>query len=186
MRTMLAGAALIITALLPLNARADVITDWNQTTVDEIRKLGLGPNPASRALAIAHIAAYEAINSLSKTHTPYRATLRANLPASPEAAAASAFHLALVLLFLTGFFELSFNSMAQALVQLNAPVHMRGRIVGVFVMSSLGMRTFSGVTVGVVGAMIGVHYSIALAACILFALILALFLAMTRSQPAAQ
>jgi len=99
MRTMLTGAALIITALLPLNARADVVTDWNQTTVDEIRKLGLGPNPASRALAIAHIAAYEAVNSLSKTHAPYRATLRANLPASPEAAAASAFHLALVLLF---------------------------------------------------------------------------------------
>jgi hypothetical protein len=99
MRTMLTSAALTVAALFPLNARADVVTDWNQTAVDEIRKLGLGPNPASRTLAIAHIAAYEAVNSLSKTHAPYRATLHANLPASPEAAAASAFHLALVLLF---------------------------------------------------------------------------------------
>ncbi|HYQ02010.1 MAG TPA: vanadium-dependent haloperoxidase [Polyangiaceae bacterium] len=98
MRIILNGAALTLAALLPLNAQADVVTDWNQTTVDEIRKLGLGPNPASRTLAIAHIAAYEAVNSLSKTHEPYRATLRVNQPASPEAAAASAFHLALVLL----------------------------------------------------------------------------------------
>src|SRR5438045_1329831 len=98
MRTMLAGAALMIATLAPLDAHADVVTDWNQTTVDEIRKLGLGPNPASRALAIAHIAAYEAVNSVSKTHAPYHATLNATLPASSEAAAASAFHLALVLL----------------------------------------------------------------------------------------
>ena len=98
MRITLTSAAFTIAAFMPLNARADAITDWNQTTVDEIRKLGLGPNPASRTLAIAHIAAYEAVNTLSKTHEPYHATLSANLPASADAAAASAFHLALVLL----------------------------------------------------------------------------------------
>jgi MFS family permease len=101
-------------------------------------------------------------------------------------AVASFYPVAVTLLVVAGFVELSFNSMAQALVQLNAPTHMRGRIVGVFVMSSLGMRTFSGVTVGVVGAMIGVHYSIVLAACILFVLLVALFLAVTRTKPAAQ
>jgi MFS family permease len=101
-------------------------------------------------------------------------------------AMASFYPVAVALLVVAGFVELSFNSMAQALVQLNAPTHMRGRIVGVFVMSSLGMRTFSGVTVGVVGAMIGVHYSLTLAACILFVLLLALFLAVTRVKPAAQ
>ena len=87
---------------------------------------------------------------------------------------------AVALLLVAGFVELSFNSMAQALVQLNAPTNMRGRIVGVFVMSALGMRTFSGVTVGVVGFYIGVHYSIALAACILFVGLVALFLRFTR------
>jgi MFS family permease len=101
-------------------------------------------------------------------------------------AMSSFYPVAVALLVVAGFVELSFNSMAQALVQLNAPVHMRGRIVGVFVMSSLGMRTFSGITVGIVGAVIGVHYSIALAACILFALLVALLLSVTRRQPAAQ
>jgi len=90
------------------------------------------------------------------------------------------------LLVVAGFVELSFNSMAQALVQLNAPVQMRGRIVGVFVMSALGMRTFSGITVGVIGAAIGVHYSIALSACILFAGLVALFMSVTRSARATQ
>ncbi len=99
MRIKLTAAAFTFAAFLPLSSRADVITDWNQTAVDEIRKLGLGPNPASRTLAIAHIAAYEAVNTLSKTHEPYHAALSANLPASADAAAASAFHLALVLLF---------------------------------------------------------------------------------------
>jgi len=99
MRNTLTLAAFTIAAFLPLSAHADVVTDWNQTTIDEIRKLGVGPNLASRALAIAHIAAFEAVNTLSKTHEPYRAVLPVNLPASADAAAASAFHLALVLLF---------------------------------------------------------------------------------------
>jgi MFS family permease len=71
---------------------------------------------------------------------------------------------ALVLLFLAGFVELSFNSMAQALVQLNAPVSIRGRVIGVYAMGGLGMRTFSGLTVGIVGGLIGIHWSLALSA----------------------
>jgi len=94
--------------------------------------------------------------------------------------------IAVALLVVAGFVELSFNSMAQALVQLNAPAHMRGRIVGVFVMSSLGMRTFSGVSVGVVGAVIGVHYSIALAACILLVGLILLWSSLNRGAPATQ
>ena len=94
--------------------------------------------------------------------------------------------IAVALLVVAGFMELSFNSMAQALVQLNAPTNMRGRIVGVFVMSALGMRTFSGVTVGVVGSIIGVHYSIALSACVLFVGLIALFISYTRGAVARQ
>jgi hypothetical protein len=71
-------------------------------------------------------------------------------------------------------------------VQLNAPVNMRGRIVGVFVMSALGMRTFSGITVGVIGSLIGVHYSISLAACVLLVGLIALFVSFTRSANATQ
>src|SRR5262252_8383294 len=69
--------------------------------------------------------------------------------------------LALVLLFTAGFFELAFNAMAQTLVQLNAPTEIRGRVIGLFNMASLGLRAFSGVTVGLIGSFVGVHLSLA-------------------------
>ena len=77
--------------------------------------------------------------------------------------------LALALLFAAGFLELSFNTMAQTLVQLNAPVAIRGRVIGLFSTASLGFRTFSGVSVGLVGSLIGIHRSLALSAAALLA-----------------
>ncbi len=79
---------------------------------------------------------------------------------------------ALCLLFVCGFLELSFNAMAQTLVQLNAPPPIRGRIIGLFNMSALGMRSFSGVTVGLGGSLIGIHLSLGLSAALLLAIIL--------------
>ncbi len=81
---------------------------------------------------------------------------------------------AIVLLFCAGFFELSFNTMAQALVQLNAPHDIRGRVVGLYNMAGLGMRAFSGITVGLFGAAIGIHWSLGLSAALLLALLLLL------------
>jgi len=75
---------------------------------------------------------------------------------------------ALPLLFAAGFLELSFNSMAQALVQLGAPPSIRGRVIGAFSMAASGMRTFSGITVGLVGGIIGIHYSLSSSAALLF------------------
>ena len=86
-------------------------------------------------------------------------------------AMSSLYPVAIALLLVAGFVELSFNSMAQTLIQLNAPPPSRGRVIGVFLMASLGMRTFSGVTVGGVGELIGVHYSLALSAAALFIVI---------------
>jgi MFS family permease len=71
---------------------------------------------------------------------------------------------AIVLLFMAGFFELSFSSMTQALVQLNAPDEIRGRVLGLFTMAASGLRTFSGVVVGLLGSVVGIHVSLALAA----------------------
>jgi MFS family permease len=89
-------------------------------------------------------------------------------------ALANTYPLAIGLLLVAGFVELAFNSMAQTIVQLNAPSDMRGRIIGVFIMSSLGMRTFSGLLVGFSGAIIGIHYSLALSVALLFAVIVTL------------
>jgi MFS family permease len=108
--------------------------------------------------------------------TPQTAILLAILWALSLLAFASVqmYAAAVVLLFAAGFFELSFNTMAQALVQLNAPHDIRGRVVGLFNMAGLGMRAFSGVTVGLVGAAIGVHWSLAGSAAMLLAFLLAL------------
>ena len=65
--------------------------------------------------------------------------------------------------------------MAQALVQIHAPGEMRGRVIGVFSMSAMGMRTFSGLSVGLLGASLGVHNSLALSAAALLVLYAALF-----------
>jgi predicted MFS family arabinose efflux permease len=82
-------------------------------------------------------------------------------------AATRSYPLALALLFVAGFLELSFSSMAQTLVQLNAPAAERGRVIGLYNMSALGLRTFSGVMVGIVGSGIGAHASLALSAFVL-------------------
>jgi MFS family permease len=72
--------------------------------------------------------------------------------------------IALAVLFVAGMFELSFNSMAQTLVQMYAPMAIRGRVLGLFNMAALGMRAFSGITVGLVGSLVGIHTSLAVAA----------------------
>jgi MFS family permease len=72
--------------------------------------------------------------------------------------------LAIGLLFLAGFFELSFSSMTQTLVQMNAPEASRGRVLGLYNMAAAGLRTFSGVTVGLAGSIISIHTSLAVSA----------------------
>jgi Major Facilitator Superfamily len=90
--------------------------------------------------------------------------------------------LALALLFAVGFLELSFNAMAQTLVQLRAPDSERGRVIGLYILSALGMRAFSGVTIGIIGGLIGIHGSLALSAMALLA-ILTTLLALTTRKP---
>jgi len=68
--------------------------------------------------------------------------------------------------------------MSQTLVQLHAPAEKRGRIIGVFSMASLGTRMFSGFSVGILGQMIGIHWSLALSAGLILLLAGAL---LTRS-----
>ncbi|WP_394844771.1 MFS transporter [Pendulispora brunnea] len=72
--------------------------------------------------------------------------------------------LAIALLFLAGFFELSFSSMTQTLVQMHAPETTRGRVLGLYNMAAAGLRAFSGITVGLVGSLASVHTSLAVAA----------------------
>jgi MFS family permease len=76
---------------------------------------------------------------------------------------------AVALLAASGAFNIAFTSMAQTLVQLLAPPDIRGRMVGLFNTAMLGLRAGSGVTVGILGAAIGVHWSLMLSAALVVA-----------------
>ncbi len=91
---------------------------------------------------------------------------------------------AVTLLILAGTFNIAFTSMAQTIIQLVAPAHLRGSMVGLFNTSMLGLRAGSGLTVGVLGALIGVRWSLTLsaAAVVLIALGLLVIDARARSR----
>jgi MFS family permease len=97
---------------------------------------------------------------------------------------APAYPLALALLFVAGFVSLAFNAMAQTLVQLNAPAPIRGHVIGLYNMSGLGLRAFSGVTVGLGGSLVGVHAALGLSALVLATIIAGLLVVALRQGPA--
>ncbi|MSP37203.1 MAG: MFS transporter [Deltaproteobacteria bacterium] len=90
-------------------------------------------------------------------------------------AASQNYYFSVALLFFGGLLNLAFLSMAQTLVQLHAPAQLRGRLIGLFNTSTNGLRAFSGVTVGVVGGLIGIHWSLAISAMVLLAVTITLF-----------
>ena len=90
---------------------------------------------------------------------------------------------AVTLLVLAGIFNITFTSMAQALVQLLAPSHLRGAMVGLFNTASLGLRAGSGVTIGVLGGLIGVQWSLALSSCVVTLISLGLLRVDVRPRP---
>jgi len=96
-------------------------------------------------------------------------------------AAAKTYPLAVALMFVAGFLNLAYSSMAQTLVQLNAPAALRGRLIGLYNTANNGMRAFSGLTVGLAGSLIGIHWSLALSALALLAATLGLWAFTMRS-----
>ena len=72
--------------------------------------------------------------------------------------------IALVMLLISGVANLASMSIGQTVVQLRARAQDRGRIVGLYGVSANGLRAGSGFTVGLLGALIGVHWSLGLSA----------------------
>jgi MFS family permease len=99
-------------------------------------------------------------------------------------AAAPDYPIALAMLVLAGMLRLASGSMAATLVQLLAPPQMRGRVIGVFHASQSGLQVGAGFTVGVIGALIGVHWSLGLsAATLLIATVVLLVFVERRGKP---
>jgi MFS family permease len=90
---------------------------------------------------------------------------------------------AVIILVLAGIFNIAFTSMAQTIIQLLAPPHLRGSMVGLFNTSMLGLRVGSGVTVGVLGAVIGVQWSLTLSASAVVLVALGLLVVDLRARP---
>lgn len=78
---------------------ADMVLEWNEHALDAFRALSTSPPVASRALAMMHVAIFDAVNSVDKTHKPYAVQLPAPSSISRTAAVAAAAHQVLVSLF---------------------------------------------------------------------------------------
>jgi hypothetical protein len=87
----LLSAVLLATVSLAATARADVVTDWNQTAIATLNAAGVRFPPQTRALAMMHAAIFDAVNATNHRYTPYAIDIYAP-DASPEAAAAAAAH----------------------------------------------------------------------------------------------
>jgi hypothetical protein len=102
MRKVCASAtiAIVLFSLLPASlVRADQVLDWNNTAIEAIKTAQYTSVKASRALAMTHIAMYDALNSIEQSHRPFYVWLCASPDTSPEAAVVVAAHDVLVSLF---------------------------------------------------------------------------------------
>ena len=82
-------------------ARADVVTDWNQITLNTQTSVAgaIRTPPASRALAMVHLAIFDSVNAIDRKYEVYAVDAQPPGGASPEAAAVAAAHIVLLGLY---------------------------------------------------------------------------------------
>jgi hypothetical protein len=91
MRTGLYGTLLAVASIsLAQPAAADVVSDWNETAIAYVHARNLTNPPAERAIAMMHVAMFDAVNSIDRRYRPYLVQAPAARNASREAAAAAA------------------------------------------------------------------------------------------------
>jgi hypothetical protein len=99
MKASISRAVLVMCAALAVEARADVIMDWN-ARADAIASDKRVSGPVhGRGLALMHVAMFEAVNAIERRYVPYRLKLVADRHTSGEVAAAVAGHGVLVTLY---------------------------------------------------------------------------------------
>lgn len=81
-------AVLLALISLPVQARADVVTDWNQTMLQAAA--GLNPQRQHRVAAMVHAAVHDAVNSITPLYDAYAVYVPLSAGASIEAAAVQA------------------------------------------------------------------------------------------------
>ena len=73
-------------------ASANGVLEWNGLMIDAIRVDNSGPTLSTRNLALLHTSIYDAVNSVTRTHQPYRFQPAIDPATSAEAAVATAGH----------------------------------------------------------------------------------------------
>lgn len=89
MKHFAATAISVLVVAAACTVRADVVTDWNETT-NALVANDVGNNPRLRTLAMVHVAMSDAINTVQNRYARVVAVLPAAPNASAEAAAAAA------------------------------------------------------------------------------------------------
>ena len=91
------GFALLSVLAIAAPARADVVTDWNQTAAAALQAPGTAVPPGAGQgavstvhLAMVHVAVYDAVNAIKCGHEPYASTPAAKRWYSQQAAVAAA------------------------------------------------------------------------------------------------
>jgi len=113
---------------LPGPVRADVVTDWNLTTLQAAA--GLNPQRQQRVAAMVHAAVHDAVNSVTPRYEAYAVQVSASGEASIEAAAVQAAYGVLIRL-LPGKAALLDGARAASLSQIpDGPVKEEGLAVG--------------------------------------------------------
>src|SRR5438445_1759081 len=80
---------------------SDVVIEWNQTLLNEVRANKTPPPPASRIMAIVQVAVFDAVNAIDGSSAPYalQEVPKNARNGSLESAAAQAAHDTLVALY---------------------------------------------------------------------------------------
>lgn len=99
MNTKVLAFVAVAVALVAQIVRADVVIDWNEAALETIRARNTPPPVAARNLAILHVAVYDAVNGIRRTHESYLVRDRAPARASVQSAASTAARVALVALY---------------------------------------------------------------------------------------
>jgi hypothetical protein len=136
---------LLLAIAAPALARTDIVLDWNDVALAAIQRNATPPPLAARALAMTHVAIYDAVNSIEATHQSFRIHAPDSPTTSREAAAAQAASQALLHLYPTERARFD-RALAQSLAQIpEGPAKSAGiRLGNVIASSVVAWRTNDG------------------------------------------
>ncbi len=141
---------------------------------------GLGYGALITAMSVGAVAAGIGLEAIGRIRASVRLAIGSTIAFAASLvvfAMSDNLLLSVGMLVLAGAGNLVSASTSQMVVQLEAPVDRRGRFLGAYSMTSMGLRVGSGIIIGVVGGLIGPTIAIGLDATVLLVFTIGLLLA---------